>query len=512
MPQTKTKNAPSIHWRLMGLVIACILPASLLAALLIYYDYQLTYKSFIDSAMATARANAAEVDKEFALIESALVAFSTSSDFSLKDLRQLDRQARKLVAKQNIFNIVLENAAGQQLINTFLPYGHSLPYEAGSKSLNFMRASETTFISGMFSGPVTGRRMVAVGIPTKTAEGDWVALTATLTVERYSAILQEQHYPSHWITSVLDRGGRVVARSVDMDRFIGASAPAMVREHSRTQADSAFETESLEGKPILAVTASAKRSGWMVVIGIPLVELKADMRHKVWSLVVATVCLLGSGLLFAWKIGTTIHRAMHGLIEPALALGANLPVTSVSFGVREADEVGEALVKASAMLNRAQHQATHDALTGLANRMMFHAFLEPQFAAAQRGQATLSVLYIDLDKFKPINDTYGHAVGDKVLIEVSVRLTSQLRKSDLAARLGGDEFAVVLCADAAESAAVADKLTRLLAEPYNIDGIELHAGASIGIATYPASGTTIDSLLASADAAMYAVKAARKPS
>jgi hypothetical protein len=94
----------------MGLVIACILPASLLAALLIYYDYQLTYKSFIDSAMATARANAAEVDKDFALIESALVAFSTSSDFSLKDLRHLDRQARKLVAKQNILTSSLRTA------------------------------------------------------------------------------------------------------------------------------------------------------------------------------------------------------------------------------------------------------------------------------------------------------------------------------------------------------------------------------------------------------------------
>jgi diguanylate cyclase (GGDEF)-like protein len=99
-----------------------------------------------------------------------------------------------------------------------------------------------------------------------------------------------------------------------------------------------------------------------------------------------------------------------------------------------------------------------------------------------------------------------------LLIEVSARLTSQLRKSDLAARLGGDEFAVVLCADAAESAAVAEKLSRLLADPYTIDGIELHSGASIGIATYPASGMTIDSLLAAADEAMYAVKAARKSS
>jgi predicted signal transduction protein with EAL and GGDEF domain len=148
---------------------------------------------------------------------------------------------------------------------------------------------------------------------------------------------------------------------------------------------------------ILAVTSSAKRSGWTVVIGIPLVELKADMRHKVWSLVFATVCLLGSGLLFAWKMGTTIHRAMHGLIEPALALGANLPVPRCRLGCGKLMRSARRSSRRLRCLQRAQHQATHDALTGLANRMMFHAFLEPQFAAAQRGQAPLSVLYLDLE-------------------------------------------------------------------------------------------------------------------
>lgn len=509
MPRIKTKNAPSIRWRLMWLVTACILPASLLAVLLIYYDYRLAYDNFIGSALATARANAAEVDKEFALVESSLVALSTSPHFSAKELRQLDGQARKLVAKQNIFNIVLEDATGQQLINTFLPYGQALPREAGSRSLDFMRSTESTFISGMFTGPVTGRRMAAVGIPSKTIEGDWVALTATMTVERYSTMLREQHYPAYWITSIIDRGGKIVARSADIDRYIGALALPTVRAQIQQQAESAFETETLDGKPILAVAARAERSGWTVAIGIPLDELKADMRHKIWSLVLATVGLLGGGLLFAWKIGTTIRRAMHGLIEPAMALGANLPVTPVSLGVREADEVGEALVKASAMLHRAQHQATHDVLTGLANRTMFQAFLEPQLAAAQRGQAQLSILYLDLDKFKPINDTYGHAVGDKLLIEVAARLTSQLRKSDLAVRLGGDEFAVVLAADAAETAVVVEKLGALMEQPYLIDGIELRSGASIGIATYPQSGRTIDSLLAAADKAMYEAKAAR---
>lgn len=510
MSRTTMKHAPSIRWRLMGLVFACVLPASLLAVLLIYHDYQLSYTTFIESAMATARANATEVDKEFALIESSLVAFSTSPDFDQKTLQRLDAQARKLVAREHILNVVLEDATGQQLLNTYLPYGDALPQEANSPSLGFMRANDATFISSIFSGPVTGRQMVAVGIPCKTIAGNWVALTATLNLERFSDMLRDQHYPKHWISSILDRGGRIVARSADIDRLVGAEAAPSVREQIRKSREGAFEAQTLDGKPILAVTTRAPRSGWTVAIGIPLDQLKADMRRKVWSLVLVTMALMGLGLSFAWKIGTTIRRAMHGLIAPAMALGANQAVTPASYGVREADEVGEALVKASAMLQNAQHQATHDVLTGLANRAMFNAFLERQLAAAQRGQAQLSVLYLDLDKFKPINDTHGHAVGDKLLIEASARLTSQLRKSDLAARLGGDEFAVVVAGGPAESAIVADKLGSLLEQPYHIDGIELCSAASIGIASYPQSGTTIESVLAAADIAMYQAKAARK--
>lgn len=508
MHRTNTKYAPSIRWKLVGLVLACIIPATLLAAVLIAYDYRLTYQNFTDSAMATARAHAMEIDKEFALVESALVAFSTSPDFHLQNLQQLDIQARKLVARQNIFSIVLENRSGQQLFNTFMPYGSALPHQPDSPSLRFMRANESAYISDVFSGPVTGRRMVSVGVPGKTTEGDWLALTATLPLERYGNLLREQHFPEHWIATVFDRSGKVVVQLAQTEQLPGTDAQAPVLD--QIQREGVFESRALNGESILAVTARAPRSGWTVAIGIPLAQLKAEMRRKIWSLVLATMGLLSIGLLFAWKIGNTIRQAMHGLIAPATALGSGQALAHRSYGVREADEVGEALLRAAAMLESAQHQATHDVLTGLANRMMFNAFLEKQLAAAQREQSQFSVLYLDLDKFKPINDTYGHAIGDKLLIEASARLTSQLRKSDLAVRLGGDEFAVVVSGGAKETAFVADKLGNLMARPYSIDGIELQSNASIGIATYPQSGATVESLLAAADKAMYLAKANRR--
>lgn len=511
MPHMKLEYAPSIRSKLMLLVLACILPAALLAVLLIYYDYRLTYDNFISSAMATARANAMEVDKELAVVESALFGIATSSNLTLGNLRAFDAQVRQLGARQNIFNVVLEDAAGQQLVNTFRPYGAALPSEPDSASLKFMREHDVTFISSLFIGPVAQRQLVAVGIPVKSVEGAWCALTATIAVERFGAILHAQNYPEHWITSIIDRGGRIVARSADMQRFVGTQAIPQVRERIRQQADGAFETQTLDGKPILAVMARAANSDWTVAIGIPLENLKAEMRRKLWSLVLATVGLLGAGLLIAWKIGTRIRRAMHQLIAPALALGQGQCVMPQAYGVREADAVGAALVHASDMLLRAQHQATHDGLTGIANRAMFNDFLARQLAISQRNASPLAVLYLDLDHFKAVNDTHGHAVGDQLLIEASARLTSQLRKADMAARLGGDEFAVLL-ADAGpeEVDSVVEKLGALMARSYQIDGLQLVAAASIGVALYPQSGDSLADLLAAADQAMYQAKAARR--
>lgn len=511
MASMKLEYASSIRAKLMLLVLACILPAALLAVLLIHYDYHLAYDNFTSSAMATARANAMEVDKELAIVESALVGVSTSPNLTLRKLRAFDEQTRQLGARQNIFNVVLEDARGQQLINTFRPWGEPLPREANSPSLKFMREHDATFISSLFIGPVAQRHLVAVGIPVRSREGEWCALTATIAVERIGAVLRQQKYPAHWITSIIDRGGHIVARSADMQRYVGTQAIPQVRERMRQQQDGAFETQTLDGTPILAVMAHAATSGWTVAIGIPLDKLQAEMRRQLWSLVLATVGLLGAGLLIAWRIGTRIRRAMHGLIAPALALGVGEPVAPQSYGVREADEVGDALVKASDMLCRAQHQATHDGLTGIANRAMFCDFLARQLAICQRSQSVLAVLYLDLDHFKRINDTHGHAIGDQLLIEASARLRSQLRKADVAARLGGDEFAVVLVdAGVDESASVAGKLGALMAQPYQFGGLQLTAAASIGVACYPQHGEHMASLLEAADQAMYLAKAARR--
>ncbi|MFQ3787863.1 EAL domain-containing protein [Halomonas sp. A29] len=153
------------------------------------------------------------------------------------------------------------------------------------------------------------------------------------------------------------------------------------------------------------------------------------------------------------------------------------------------------------------HSASHDALTGLANRALLEERLIHYFGLSQRQGRNMAVLFVDLDDFKPINDSLGHAIGDKVLIEVACRLSSAMRPGDTLGRLGGDEF-VVLMPDATqeEQAKMAESLLRLVAHPYGIDHHELHLSASIGIAI---SSDTIDQpmeLIQQADMAMYMAK------
>lgn len=154
---------------------------------------------------------------------------------------------------------------------------------------------------------------------------------------------------------------------------------------------------------------------------------------------------------------------------------------------------------------RIRHLARHDPLTDLPNRATLHQVLSARLAS-EAGQPC-AVLYVDLDRFKPINDTFGHAVGDRLLQEVAGRLRRAVRPPDVVARLGGDEFALMIgLADAQGPDSTAQRVLDALNQPYAIERLSLRVGASIGIAQFPLAGTDPDTLLRSADLALYEAK------
>ncbi len=227
---------------------------------------------------------------------------------------------------------------------------------------------------------------------------------------------------------------------------------------------------------------------------------------------------------------TLLTRRLRALQQAAGELGRGNAL--VPLDVQSRDELGDLAQSLRTMghhLRQSSEQshylAYHDSLTKLPNRLMFGEYLKRALAHAKRGGRTLALLFVDLDDFKHINDTLGHAAGDQVLIEFSQRLLHCLRADDYVgrpdpaseegdsiARLGGDEFTILLpdIEDAFRAATVAERVIAATVPPFWYGDQELHIGASIGITLYPSDGVQAETLIKNADMAMYHAKAKGK--
>jgi diguanylate cyclase (GGDEF)-like protein/PAS domain S-box-containing protein len=217
----------------------------------------------------------------------------------------------------------------------------------------------------------------------------------------------------------------------------------------------------------------------------------------------------GFAACWTWPVGVSggvgvqaclvAWRVLPGDPEPSCELAAHrvLRLTALALE-RERNEA------------RLLHAALHDPLTGLANRANFFGRVDEALLAD--GGGLVGVLYVDLDGFKPVNDHYGHGVGDQVLVTIARRLEHVVRPSDVVARLGGDEFAVLcpVVGSEAEVEGVAERLVDQAKRPIDVDGHVVHVGASIGVALANARSCSSDSLVEAADAALYAVKGGAK--
>jgi diguanylate cyclase (GGDEF)-like protein len=159
------------------------------------------------------------------------------------------------------------------------------------------------------------------------------------------------------------------------------------------------------------------------------------------------------------------------------------------------------------------HRSEYDLLTDLPNRFSMEKKLDQLMMSARRNEGVFGLIYVDLDRFKQVNDRYGHRTGDLYLQEVTRRMKLQLRTGDVLARIGGDEFIalVPILRDRADAEEIATRLERCFDEPFELDGPQLHGSASVGLAVYPEDGVSEEELQRSADAAMYANKQQKRP-
>ena len=219
-------------------------------------------------------------------------------------------------------------------------------------------------------------------------------------------------------------------------------------------------------------------------------EIKAIDRDA--TIVAVTAHSETSYLLNAIEIGID-----HYLLKPV-----NYPEL-----FRIMERVGEK-IKLRRMEQLMMHQAQHDTLTDLPNRKLFMDFLTLELAQARRNRKSLAVLFLDLDHFKQINDTLGHAAGDELLQAVARRLKGCVRESDTVARIGGDEFNVLMpdLSQTDDVGVVVHKIMGVFEAPFRLEGVEVKATTSVGVSMYPEDGDSTEDLLKKADAAMYAAK------
>ncbi len=254
----------------------------------------------------------------------------------------------------------------------------------------------------------------------------------------------------------------------------------------------------------------------------PLEEVLRDNRELRSQIIRIVLVFSGLALLLAWLASRAVTRPLADILGAVrgfaagtqgkgLPLGRRDEIGQLARGVRDMQEqINQQLETLENNRQAMAYLAHHDALTGLPNRVTFLDRLQVAIAQARRQGHRLAVLFVDLDRFKEVNDQYGHQVGDQLLQAVARRLQGGVRESDTAARLSGDEFVVLLSPvhGREEVLAVAEKLLQRFQAPLELETMSLPIRVSIGISLFPEHGSTAQALLEAADTAMYASKGA----
>lgn len=222
--------------------------------------------------------------------------------------------------------------------------------------------------------------------------------------------------------------------------------------------------------------------------------------------------LIMGAIAYAWNQSVFVFPASENAYNQSISVWLILIICVTITGAIFYISTAELLKAKKILLNKIHAMATHDLLTGLANLSLIMSKLEQAIAISKRRNSKAAVLFIDLDGFKPVNDTFGHEAGDVILYEIGEKLTSSVREMDSVGRIGGDEFLIVLpdIADIRIVESICQRIITAISKELNYQNSRLNVSASIGIALYPDNAHNAKLLVKAADTAMYNVKSAGK--
>lgn len=426
------------------------------------------------------------------------------------------------VLREEFDNVVVFDPAGQVIANLADRRAVGDRSAAGGRTLLDTLAQREGTISPPFRSPLTGKPAVMLVEPVIGADGSVAAILGgglSLLNARFMGHLQSLRPARSSYFFLLDERGTIMyhphAARVLKNVWQEEGGATDITRRAMAGFEGWTEGMTKEGQRALVATTRLRRSGWILGVVYPVAEAYAPLRRgeqAAWvSMGVVTVLAAAIGLWLTVVLLKPLQR-LQGRVE-RLSAGA------VDIGVLDsprADEIGS-LSRAFFALSQQRQDAESrlalltrtDTLTGLNNRRMFEAELPAALARARRVERGLALAFFDVDYFKQINDTHGHAIGDQVLCEFAQRLRSTLRKVDTVARLSGDEFVIVL--ELVDTPAAVEplilKLLYAIRQPFSCGGLHLAVTATVGVA-HGTGRIPAERMLKVADEALYAAKAA----
>ncbi len=218
-------NRPfSLRLNLVLLVLACVLPAAMVSALLLYANFHLEKTNVEHQTALVAKSVVSDLDRDLAAVESALKTLATSQELASGNLAGFHARASQALASGIVYNYVLTDPAGQQVLNTLQPYGAALPSRGTPTQLAAVFTLGSTVLTDMFTGPVTGKPAIAMGVPVVVNGEVKYSLNIGLSPDRIQDMVVRHALPEGWLMAVLDSNGTIVGRSRDVDRFLGQKA------------------------------------------------------------------------------------------------------------------------------------------------------------------------------------------------------------------------------------------------------------------------------------------------
>lgn len=393
-----------------------------------------------------------------------------------------DLKARALLPPDLLFVVSIADAKGD-IVATTRPL--AVKNVAVRPDFQEQRESDSLSVSPALENAETGEWVVHFGRRLAGADGAFAGV-ALLTVgaDFFVSGYEEAKLGTEGVLGILGVDGAFRARRSGEAVAYGEAVDyaTVMRGADREESGVALSANPWDGVQRYTSARQLYDLPLTVVVGLSRSEQLAgavrNTRLYLWRAAAASLALILVAAALAWmslQLARSRSRALQEQFEHA---------------------------------QQVEYLAYHDGLTGLPNRSLFSKLLHQGIQLARRHRRQLAVLFLDLDRFKHINDTLGHEAGDELLKEVANRLKSCVRGSDAAARLGGDEFVVMLpeLAEPTHAAAVAQKMIALLAKPFMLLGQEFRVTGSVGIATYPQDGTDEQTLTKNADIAMYKAK------